>query len=104
MISTLGESHYSDLSISDQEQFDSGKLVVRNPEMSGNNLCSAYHPQKYLRGQLSEGFELLEYAKEGAMGSPFQVNRCYLVLLVICNWDHPLLKGDFLHPNIFGPQ
>jgi len=84
MISTRGVSHYSDLTIIDREQFDIGQLVVRNPELSGTNLCSAYHPQEFLWGQFAEGFELLEYAKEGAMGNPFQ-DLCLLKKIPLIN-------------------
>jgi hypothetical protein len=38
----------------------------------GTNLCSAYHPERYLRDTFAQGFAFLELEPEGARGNPTQ--------------------------------
>jgi SAM-dependent methyltransferase len=44
LITTHGESLIGGLSEDDRRSFRMGRLVVRNREASGTNLCAAYHP------------------------------------------------------------
>ncbi len=41
-------------------------------DVAGTNLCSAYHPEAYLRDTFATGFEFLELEAEGARGNPTQ--------------------------------
>jgi len=45
----------------EQRAFSVGKLVVRDEEGSGLNLCSAFHPESYVREQLASGFTVADF-------------------------------------------
>jgi hypothetical protein len=45
---------------------------VRWGDVAGTNLCSAYHPETYLRDTFADGFDFLELEAEGARGNPTQ--------------------------------
>jgi len=56
LFTTHGESFREKLTPLEREAFTAGNLVVRYEEASGTNLCSAYHPEAYVRHQLSAGY------------------------------------------------
>jgi SAM-dependent methyltransferase len=72
LITTHGASIARRLESHEQSEFERGELVVRWKNAAGSNLCSAYHPEQYLRQTLSRGFDLLEFEPEGAPGHPRQ--------------------------------
>jgi SAM-dependent methyltransferase len=72
LLTTHGSSYRPRLEPEERERFDRGELVVRWGDLPGSNLCSAYHPEPYLKKTFAEGFELLEIAPEGALGNPTQ--------------------------------
>jgi SAM-dependent methyltransferase len=72
LISTHGRSYLSRLDADEREQFERGELVVRWGDMPGTNLCSAYHPERYLRETFAQRFTFLELDPEGARGNPTQ--------------------------------
>lgn len=72
LISTHGRSYLSRLDGNEREQFERGELVVRWAEIPGTNLCSAYHPERYLRETFARGFTFVELDPEGARGNPTQ--------------------------------
>ena len=72
LITTHGRSYLSRLDPGEREQFERGELVVRWADIPGTNLCSAYHPERYLRETFARGFTLLELDPEGAHGNPTQ--------------------------------
>jgi SAM-dependent methyltransferase len=72
LITTHGTSYLPRLDPAEREQFERGELVVRWGEVAGSNLCSAYHPERYLRHTFAEGFAFLELEPEGARGNPTQ--------------------------------
>lgn len=72
LITTHGAGFMNHLSPHERARYDSGELVVQWEGVAGSNLCSAYHPEAYVRGPFSTGFELLEFASEGALGNPPQ--------------------------------
>lgn len=72
IVTTHGEHYRADLEPELQQRFDRGEFLVRRPEGAGTNLCSAFHPEAYLRGEFTQGFELLEWVPEGAIGNPRQ--------------------------------
>ena len=53
-------------------RFERGELVVRWSDLAGTNLCSAYHPERYVRETLAQGFDVSTIEPEGARGNPTQ--------------------------------
>ncbi len=72
LITTHGRSYVPRLEHAERERFEAGELVVRWGEVAGSNLCSAYHPERYLRDTFADGFAFLELEPEGARGNPTQ--------------------------------
>jgi len=72
LITTHGRSYVPRLDDAERERFERGELVVRWGEVVGSNLCSAYHPERYLRETFAQGFTFLELEAEGARGNPTQ--------------------------------
>jgi SAM-dependent methyltransferase len=72
LITTHGGSYVPRLDAEERARFDAGELVVRWGEVVGSNLCSAYHPERYLRETFANGFAFLELEPEGARGNPTQ--------------------------------
>lgn len=72
LITTHGTSYLPRLDPDERARFDRGDLVVRWGEVAGSNLCSAYHPERYLRETFAQGFAFLELEPEGARGNPTQ--------------------------------
>ena len=64
LFSTLGEyyARLGRLTVTELRAFEAGRLVVLFDGHAGKNICSAYHPQKYVEGTLAKGFgEYLVY-------------------------------------------
>jgi SAM-dependent methyltransferase len=72
LFTTHGTSYLPRLEPNERDAFERGELVVRWGEVAGSNLCSAYHPERYLRDTFAQGFEFLELVPEGARGNPTQ--------------------------------
>jgi SAM-dependent methyltransferase len=72
LMSTHGQSYLAKLDANELARFNAGELVVRWGEVVGSNLCSAYHPERYLHKIFAQGFELVEFEPEGARGNPTQ--------------------------------
>ena len=72
LITTHGRSYVPRLDADERARFERGELVVRWGEAVGSNLCSAYHPERYLRETFADGFAFLELEAEGARGNPTQ--------------------------------
>jgi SAM-dependent methyltransferase len=72
VLTTHGDSYLERLSEEERARFEAGKLIVRRPGAGGTNLCTAFHPEAYIRETLAEGFELLELRPAGATGTPTQ--------------------------------
>lgn len=72
LITTHGRSYVPRLDAAERDAFERGELVVRWGEVAGSNLCSAYHPERYLRETFADGFTFLELEPEGARGNPTQ--------------------------------
>jgi len=71
-LTTHGDSYVPRLDRDERERFVRGELVVRWGDAPGTNLCSAYHPERYLRETFAQGFSFLELEPEGARGNPTQ--------------------------------
>jgi len=72
LVTTHGRSYLPRLSAEERARFERGELVVRWGDLPGTNLCSAYHPEAYLRETFAAGFAFLELEPEGARGNPTQ--------------------------------
>lgn len=72
LLTTQGAAYEASLSSEERAAFQRGKLVVRAAGAPGTNLCSAFHPEQYIRERLAPGFDLLEFVPEGASGNPHQ--------------------------------
>jgi SAM-dependent methyltransferase len=72
LVTTHGRSYVPRLGAEERERFERGELVVRWGDVAGTNLCSAYHPEAYLRDTFAQGFAFLELEAEGARGNPTQ--------------------------------
>jgi len=72
LATTHGRSYISRLDAEERSRFERGELVVRWGDLPGTNLCSAYHPERYLRETLANGFAFVELEPEGARGNPTQ--------------------------------
>jgi SAM-dependent methyltransferase len=72
LLTTHGRSYLPRLEDEERARFERGELVVRWGELPGSNLCSAYHPETYVRETLAHGFELVAIEPEGARGNPTQ--------------------------------
>jgi len=72
LLTTHGNSYVPRLTQEERARFESGELVVRWADVAGSNLCSAYHPESYLRGTFADGFAFLQLEQEGARGNPTQ--------------------------------
>ncbi len=46
--------------------------MVSRSEEPGGNTCGAYHPERYVRGTLAQGFTVVDFVAEGASGNPHQ--------------------------------
>jgi len=56
LFTTHGESFREKLTPLERTAFTAGNLIVRYEQASGTNLCSAYHPEAYVRRQMSAGY------------------------------------------------
>jgi SAM-dependent methyltransferase len=72
LLTTHGRSYLPRLDEDERARFERGELVVRWADVPGTNLCSAYHPEPYLRETFARGFTFLELDPEGARGNPTQ--------------------------------
>jgi len=72
LLSLHGRRYLPDLTPEERDRFERGDLVVREGEAAGTNRCGAYHPERYVRERLADGFVLLEHQPEGARGNPHQ--------------------------------
>jgi SAM-dependent methyltransferase len=72
IITTHGVRYLHELREQERQQFASGLLVIHRDDRPGSNVCGAYHPERYVREHLSEGFAVVDFVPEGAAGNPFQ--------------------------------
>ena len=72
LVTTHGRSYLPRLEPDERDAFERGELVVRWGDVAGTNLCSAYHPERYLRETFAQGFAFVELDAEGAHGNPTQ--------------------------------
>jgi SAM-dependent methyltransferase len=72
LLTVHGNAYTGRLTGKEQEDFNSGRPVVRLGQYPGGNLCVSFHPESYVRETLAEGFEIVDAVPEGAKGNPVQ--------------------------------
>ena len=66
LLTVHGLTHLKRLNMEQRARFEAGELVVSRPEHSGDNECSAYHPESYVRRSLAKEFLLMDFVPGGA--------------------------------------
>jgi SAM-dependent methyltransferase len=61
-----GRGRLDELAREQKERFLAGEVVVVEPQRAGTNICSAYHPEPYVRNRLAKELEILDFAPGGA--------------------------------------
>jgi SAM-dependent methyltransferase len=72
MLTLSGEGDFGRLTDAERKQFANGELVEIDPRFAGTNMCSAYHPEEFVRRSWSDLFKIRKVYREGAVGSPRQ--------------------------------
>ncbi len=72
VLTTHGRRYLDRLDAEDARRFAAGEMVVKSKGPLGSNLFGSYHPEAWVRTRLARGFEVLEFAPEGALGNPWQ--------------------------------
>lgn len=72
LITTHGENMFEALTPDEREEYQAGRLVIRNEEAVGTNLCTACHPVSLVREVLAKEFDVIDFIPGGAKGNPHQ--------------------------------
>ncbi len=73
LLTVHGDRYLNRLDTAEHRKYDEGRLVVRHASGSGTNLCSTFHPKRFVRERLSLSFDLLEHTTGGfERGAPEQ--------------------------------
>jgi len=89
IVTTHGDRYLGRLNDEERDSYARGELVVRWESVAGTNLCTAFHPERYVREQLvGDGLELVEFAPDGAVGTPDQD------LIVLRRTESPHARPD----------
>ena len=68
VFSTHGDATRDQMEPSVEERYDRGELAVRFAGTPGSNLCSAFHPERWVRETLVPEFEVLDLVRGSAPG------------------------------------
>ena len=66
LLTTHGESRILQMTPDERERFLAGDLVVKKGSNSGANTCAAYHPEEYVRKQMSPLFSVIDFIPRGS--------------------------------------
>jgi SAM-dependent methyltransferase len=69
LITTQGDEYLPKLTDAERERYGLGKVVVRYQECAGTNLCSVYHPEPYVCGQMAQRFSIIQSLPRSAAGN-----------------------------------
>ena len=72
LVTTHGDHYLDMLSAQERTRYDGGQLIVHFEQVAGTNMCSAYHPEAYVRNDFAVGFEIIDFVPRGAIGNPHQ--------------------------------
>ena len=68
VLSTHGDATRDQMEPSVEARYDRGEFAVRFAATPGSNLCSAFHPEGWVREVLVPGLEVLDLVRGGAPG------------------------------------
>ena len=72
IITVHGDHYVPGIGVASQAKYRNGEMVVLGEEAVGQNHCAAFHPETYVRNVLAQGFEVVDFIPEGALGNPKQ--------------------------------
>ncbi len=73
LVSVHGQDYYlPDILQKDRARFLRGELIVYGGDQAGTNICTVFHPKKYIYEKFARNFEIIDYISEGALGNPCQ--------------------------------
>ena len=67
LLSLHGSTRVHQLSDAERVQYESGELVIWRATASGSNACATFHPERYVRNVLADGFDVLAHIPGGAV-------------------------------------
>jgi SAM-dependent methyltransferase len=65
LITLHGESRLGQLETDERRRFKAGELIVKQDIAVGSNVCGAFHPERYVRDHLAQGFEVMDFIPVG---------------------------------------
>jgi ubiquinone/menaquinone biosynthesis C-methylase UbiE len=66
LMTTHGESRLLQMTPDERVKFSAGNLVIRNSSHSGTNTCVAFHPEMYIKNQMSSMFSTVDFIPWGS--------------------------------------
>ncbi len=73
IISVHGDYYLPQITEQEREAYNQGNLVVTGANHVGLNVCSAFHPESYVRNVMAgDYFRVCDFCPEGALGNPKQ--------------------------------
>ena len=69
LVSVHGRANAAVLSPEEQRRFDAGEMVVVRPQHEGSNACHIYHPEAYMRNQMTGDLRFVEMVYDGINGA-----------------------------------
>jgi SAM-dependent methyltransferase len=72
VVTLHGDYYLPHISEAARVKYLRGEPVVLGEEVVGQNRCSAFHPESYVRNVLARGFEIVDFIPQGALGNPKQ--------------------------------
>jgi SAM-dependent methyltransferase len=72
LLTTHGKHYEHHIPANLRKNFRDGELVVVRSDRAGQNICAAFHPEKYVRDELARGWEFVDFVEKGAAGNPSQ--------------------------------
>ena len=72
LVSVHGSHYLEIMNLDEQCEFRAGRIVVRESDDSGSNICAAFHPEEYVREELAKEWEVVDFVPTGATGNPYQ--------------------------------
>jgi SAM-dependent methyltransferase len=72
IVTTHGDAYLPQLDAEEQRLFLAGRPVVRYVSEAGTNRCGTYFSERFVRDELSNGLQVVDFVPRGARGNPPQ--------------------------------
>lgn len=73
LITTHGEYYLPQMTPEERDRFLAHKLVVRQENIMGMNICATFHPLEYVYKEFTKnGLTVIDFIPQGAIGTPHQ--------------------------------